>query len=167
MCKFIIIKLINSFRTADSEKNSNLHGPGMKYPLNPNGSIPGTPLGARHQQGDMVEDMATDNPLWIDQYVNSHNRNYARARHTVAVTSHARRPIPISPPSAASIHSNVSFSNFRLRPSSSWQRNNYNFNTFSPKKLFVYKKYFFPYMPAGGTHSEFRNIYTRKRDVEF
>ena len=42
----------------------------MKYPLHPGGSIPGTPGMSRHnmgQQPDMIEDLATDNPLWIDQ----------------------------------------------------------------------------------------------------
>ncbi|CAL8113890.1 unnamed protein product [Orchesella dallaii] len=69
--------------TADSEKSSNLHGPGMKYPLNPNGSIPGTPLGIRHQQGDMIEDLATDNPLWIDHKM----KTYEEQELTMQVAS--------------------------------------------------------------------------------
>jgi hypothetical protein len=42
---------------------------GMKYPLHPSGSIPGTPTISRilKPQPEMMEDMSTDNPLWIDQ----------------------------------------------------------------------------------------------------
>lgn len=160
----------------------------------------------------MIEDLATDNPLWIDQYAHStpfQTRTQARhlplsssSRHcynTVPITlapsqyQLLRRPpqphahtVPYSSSTFApatvlpsilnsNSNSNSSFSNFRLRPSSNWQRH-YNFNTFSPKKLFVYKKYFFPpYNNIPGTalntnrfsSSEYKNIYTRRKDADF
>jgi hypothetical protein len=50
-----------------SDKGSQMSSSGMKYPLHPGGSIPGTPGMGRAQQPDMIEDLATENPLWIDQ----------------------------------------------------------------------------------------------------
>jgi hypothetical protein len=63
--------LKNIFYSTDSEKQT-IYGP-MKYPLHAShASIPGTPsmnIVRQQQPNDMIEDMATDNPLWMDQLV--------------------------------------------------------------------------------------------------
>ncbi|CAG7728421.1 unnamed protein product [Allacma fusca] len=68
-------------RGSESEK---LQG-GMKYPLHhPSDSIPGTPALGRHsQQPDMMEDLATDNPLWIDHKI----KTYEEQELTMQVAS--------------------------------------------------------------------------------
>jgi hypothetical protein len=108
----------------------------MKYPLHASHpSIPGTPNVVRHNPSDMIEDMATDNPLWIDQLVNP---KYARI---------ARRLVTPKSKSASS-STTLSMSNFHFGPSKNYN----NFNTFSPKKLVFQKKYFLPsYRPSNAS----------------
>ncbi|XP_021944400.1 cadherin-87A [Folsomia candida] len=79
-------------KDTDSEKQT-IYGPMSKYPLHvSHPSIPGTPnmtMTGRHHNasnvggGDMIEDMATDNPLWIDHKV----KTYEEQELTMQVAS--------------------------------------------------------------------------------
>jgi len=139
----------------------------MKYPLHASHpSIPGTPNVVRHNPSDMIEDMATDNPLWIDQLVHP---KYARV---------ARRLIPLK--KSPSTATTLSMSNFHFGPPKTTY---HNFNTFSPKKLIFQKKYFLPaYRPSNASsyyrsegnprfrylhHASQYSTYNPKTDIDF
>jgi len=136
--------LICFCRSSDSEKQT-IYGPNMKYPLHTSHpSIPGTPNIVRHNPSDMIEDMATDNPLWIDQLVQP---KYARPNRRATNRSRTKN---------ISATSTLSLSNFHFGPSRS-----HNFNTFSPKKLLIQKKYFLPTYRPSNASSMYRSTLSR------